>query len=478
MKYTIISVVMLCLIFLNSTAVNAQVPTTEVITDKGKIGIDSAIKQLEEISKFQQLERVRVIDEPFAMFYKRADSLHTTNPVLQISQSLQKTIKALNTTEPYLFLSKAQDLYESNPAKADDITVLMYIGLMRFDYYVSIQPDYQNKTNKGWMKYETFIQQNYKSRIELYLASNIEKYKQVLKYAIDYCNNNDYAFCDKAKETLIHKKVMQQYENLLYDLTNNKESLSQQWAAERATRLKESSVQQKSNKNSTKDALLLMLENLKMEKERQDLWAKIQIERVNLNSDLLKQYIRDFNAVTNKMEEYAINRRNNSKQEYGTKTTEVLTRQDNSTSIYTSSKTSTITDTTNSTLDLYNYYDKLDERSKEKTFVAKVNANILKYINTMKWDDEKKLSVFKLFQYHKQDEPATDQLYNTTYLKNADANTKPAEDFTGLNIHIKKGKRKHAMLLYILGEVEGTLVSEDLKMMIHDLDQQTFPNSN
>lgn len=478
MKYTIISVAMLCLIFFKSTAVNAQVPTTEVITDKGKISIDSAIKQLEEISKFQQFESVRVIDEPFEIFYKRADSLHTTNPVLQISQSFKQNIKALNTTEPYLFLSKAQSLYETNPAKADEIAILMYIGLMRFDYYVSVQPDYQNKTNKGWMDYETFIQQNYKSRIELYLASSIEKYKQVLKYAIDYCNENDYAFCNKPKETLIHKKVMLQYENLQYDLTNNKESLSQKWAAERIIRLKESSVQQKSNNNSTKDALLLMLENLKMEKERQDLWAKIEIERVNLNSDVLKQYIKDFNAVKNKMEEASIKRSSNGKQEYGTKTTDVLTRQDNSKSIYISSKSNTVADTTSSALVLYNYYDKLDENSKANAFVAKVNANILKYVNDMKWDNEKKLSVFKLFQYHKQGEAATEQLYSTTYLKNADANTKPAEDFTGINIHIKKGKRKHAILLYILGEVEGTLVSEDLYMMIRNLNQKTFPNSN
>lgn len=476
MKYTIISVAMFCLMFMKFTIVDAQVPTTEIITDKGKISIDSAIKPLEEISKFPQYERVRVVDEPFEMFYKRADSLNITNPVLKNSPLLKQTIKTLNATEPYLFLSKAQDLYETNPAKADEIAILMYIGLMRFDYYASIQPDYRNKTNKGWMDYETFIQQNYKSRIELYLASNIEKYKQVLKYAIDYCNENDYAFCNKPKDKLIHKKVMQQYENLQYDLMNNKESLSQQWAAERIIRLKESSVLQKGN--NTKDALLLILDNLKMEKEKQDTWAKIQVERTNLNSDKLKQYIRDFNAVKDKMEEYSIRRRENIKQEYGSKTTEVLTRQDNSKSIYTSSKANTNLDTTTSTLDLYNYYDKLDETSKENTFVAKVNANILKYVNDMKWDDEKKLSVFKLFQYHRQGEAATDQLFNTTYLKNADANTKPAEDFTGINIHIKKGKRKHAMLLYILGEVEGTLVWEDIYIMIHNIKQKAFPNSN
>ena len=475
MKYIIILLALLCLMLFKTTMVDAQGTTIEVVSEKGNISLDSLIKIYE--GSVHKKQKIRIVNEPFDKFYNRADSLNKTSSLLQITSSLKKMIKEFNTKEPYHFLDEAQSQYEINPANSDEIAVLMYIGLMRFDYYVTINPSYKNNSNRGWMHYEDFIQQNYKTRIELYLANNIEKYKQVLNYSIDYCNTNDYAFCNKPKQILLHKKVMQQYENLQYDLVNNKESLAKKWEVQKLIKLTESnSNHQNENIDATENLWNTQLKQVKLYKEKEALWVKIEAERNNLNSPQLKEHIKSFIALNSKIEDAILESRKNSKPNIGNKTTSVLTPNDNSSSIYTSSKANKKLDTAKNQLDIYNYYDDYDKKNKVNALLAKVNANILDYVSKMNWDEEKKLSIFKLFYYHSKENKDSSLIIPTNYIKQADANTKPIEEFTGINIHIKKAKRKQAMVLYILGEVEGTLVYEDLNSMIRELNKEMVKN--
>lgn len=178
--------------------------------------------------------------ESFDIFYKRADSINTVQPNLVIDAATVKKLKELDTKEPYFFFSEATGEYEFKNDKYDYAAIVFYVGLIRYKYFMSVNPEYA--PGDGWMICES-MKQNYEQRIELYLKNNIEKYKTVLKFAVDYCKENSYKYWKKNTDEILLKKVIEPYINLLKELQNNKAKYEKIFQEEKNIKLGKAQVQ-------------------------------------------------------------------------------------------------------------------------------------------------------------------------------------------------------------------------------------------
>lgn len=172
--------------------------------------------------------------EPFAVFYKRADSINMAQPKLIIDSNISNKLKKLDEKEPYHFFSEATSTYEFENDKYDYAAVIFYVGLIRYKYFMGVNPDYA--PGNGWMMCES-MKQSYEKRIELYLQTNIDKYIAALKFATSYCAQNNYNYWKKSVNQILLQKASEPYETLLKDIETNREKYLKQWQEDRAKNL-------------------------------------------------------------------------------------------------------------------------------------------------------------------------------------------------------------------------------------------------
>ena len=182
--------------------------------------------------------------EPFEVFYKRADSINKAQPNLKIDDSDIKKLKELDKQQPYFFFSEATGEYEFKNDKYDYAAIVFYVGLIRYKYFMRVNPEYA--PGEGWMICES-MKQNYEDRIELYLKNNIEKYKAVLKFAIEYCTKNNYEYWQKPLDKAKFEKTIEAYTALLKELEMNKEKYEKQYLDERNINLGKASANSSSS---------------------------------------------------------------------------------------------------------------------------------------------------------------------------------------------------------------------------------------
>jgi hypothetical protein len=202
MKYNFFSVAMFCLILLQLNIAFAQTHTKN--------------------------------EESFEVFYKRADSINLAQPNLIIDSNISNKLKKLDEKEPYHFFSEATSTYEFKNDKYDYATVIFYVGLIRYKYFMNVNPEYA--PGDGWMICES-MKQTYEKRIELYLQTNIDKYIAALKFATSYCAQNNYNYWKKPLNQTLLQKAIEPYETLLKDLETNREKYLKQWQEDRAKNL-------------------------------------------------------------------------------------------------------------------------------------------------------------------------------------------------------------------------------------------------
>lgn len=187
--------------------------------------------------------------EPFELFYKRADSINKAQPSLKIDDKTIKKLKELDKQQPYFFFSEATGEYEFKNDKYDYAAIIFYVGLIRYKYFMKVNPEYA--PGEGWIICES-MKQNYEGRIELYLKNNIEKYKAVIKFAIEYCTKNHYEYWEKPLDKIKFEKTIEPYQTLLKELEMNKEKYEKQYLEERNANLSKVSANSSSSNNEKK----------------------------------------------------------------------------------------------------------------------------------------------------------------------------------------------------------------------------------
>lgn len=459
MKYKILTFVIVHLILLNCTITTAQ---NNTVSAKEFMAHMDSIKAAKRNDKSFQLSILRNLrDEPLDVFYKRADSLNLVQPNLKISDSLLQELKEKDNGLPYHFLSKADALYSSNPEKLDDVAILMFVGLMRYDYYLGVYPGYA-PNGEGWVTTNSFMQSE-KLRVELYLQNNIEKYKAILQFAIKYCSENSYTFYKGAGDIMMFNKVMQPYKNLLKELETNNKNLVNQWAQQKKAnldpeRLKNEALAKEQKKQSNKALFSNLDKNMKMQVKIEDLWAKIEEAKTQPDSSLLKQYVREFNKEKNRMDSVFMNWD--------------IFKQPKQVEVPASSDTFKIfvrkgypkiklQDTT-SKEEIYNYYDAVKGQNTMNYRIAKMNRLIIDYIKKYNWTESVKLKVFDIVKYV---EKYFDDGYDQTkdlYLTKAEIQQREIKLKNYLRNNGISTTQKRSELIELLGDVYGTLVFEDV----------------
>lgn len=435
MKYKIISNALFCFIVLKCNSIIAQ----------SNIAINNQI----------DLSTQSLID-----FYRIADSLNLAQPNFFISEDLISKLKENDKKLPYHFLTEATSLFVTNSDKLDQVAVLMIVGFMRYDYYKRVFPDYA-PNGEGWAWTES-IKQNEKLKIDLYLQNNIEKYKTILNFAINYCTNNTYTFYTKPRELLLFRMVMQPYKDLLNNLETNKDYLTKKWTAEKFQLLSSATLQN----TSTQIVKHYNTENKddrfnKYLKAKDSLWKKIDEQRNNPDSTLLKKYVLQYI-------EFVYMKRPVSDSTMIKSVEEIKNVMSESNSNITISNLlenkSTNLDTLKNTLnkqDVYNYYDAVKGINTWKFRIAKANLAILEYINKYKWSEEIKLKLFDLTKY-------TDRSFNIN--NNVITRSKTQMGFQNDDKRIayvlklsNEGKVRRNNVIAVIGDINGTIVLKDIQ---------------
>jgi hypothetical protein len=186
-----------------------------------------------------QAQKVSKNKEPFEQFYARVDSFNKIQPTIIIAEAITTKLKTLDKKEPYFLFSEATSEYEFKNDKYDDAALFFYVGLIRYNYFMGVNPEYA--PGDGWMICES-MRQTYKDRIELYLKTNITKYIAVLKFATAYCTKNNYDYWQKPLDKVKFQKAIEPYAALLKELETNRPTYEKQYLEERNLNLGKTSA--------------------------------------------------------------------------------------------------------------------------------------------------------------------------------------------------------------------------------------------
>ncbi|WP_394767074.1 hypothetical protein [Ferruginibacter sp.] len=160
--------------------------------------------------------------------YKTADSLNKMRRLFSIDSITKIEVKKLDKKHPAKYFEKAAELFKTN--QFNDASFLYYLGVLRYRFYNSVNPDYQAS---GDGALAASLQYAVGETINLYLKNNIDNFISALKFTTDYYKNNDYEFYSKQKNIDKYNKLFDNFSNLISDLEKNKEKYKKEWDEER-----------------------------------------------------------------------------------------------------------------------------------------------------------------------------------------------------------------------------------------------------
>jgi len=164
--------------------------------------------------------------ETYKRIYKTADSLTTLGKESYIeSDSLFIKIKELEKKHPYTFFDVIDEYMLKS--KFNEASLVYFVGLLRFGYYNSVNPDYNNS------KLLNNLREVFGGYLNHYLRTNADNYIKILKISVDYYINNDFAFFSKNNDIEKFNMQINPFNEHLKDIEINKENYVARWKAER-----------------------------------------------------------------------------------------------------------------------------------------------------------------------------------------------------------------------------------------------------
>jgi hypothetical protein len=166
----------------------------------------------------------------YKKIYQTADSLKKTGHILDFDNSVFKIASKLDKQHPSKFFEASGELLAKS--KFNEAAFLYYLGLMRFRYYNSVNPEYQASGDGALV---ASLKSVIGEPVNLYLRTDIDNFISVIKIVTDYYDKNDYAFYPKNKGLDKFNKQTKTYLELLADLEVNKSKYTEVWDNERKT---------------------------------------------------------------------------------------------------------------------------------------------------------------------------------------------------------------------------------------------------
>lgn len=160
--------------------------------------------------------------------YKTADSLNKLGKPFSIDSTTKIEVKNLDKEHPSKYFEKAAELFKTN--QFNDAAFLYYLGLLRYRFYNSVNPDYQAS---GDGALAASLQYAVGETINLYLKNNVDNFISALKFTTDYYKNNDYTFYSRQNNIDKYNKLFDNFSSLITDLETNKDKYKKDWDEER-----------------------------------------------------------------------------------------------------------------------------------------------------------------------------------------------------------------------------------------------------
>lgn len=173
---------------------------------------------------FGQVEQLQL----YKNVYKTADSLNKLGSPFSIDSTTNLEVKELDKEHPAKYFEKAAELFKTN--QFNDAAFLFYLGVLRYRFYNSVNPDYQASGDGALAASLQFV---VGETINLYLKNNVNNFISALKFTTNYYKNNDYTFYSKQKNIEKYNKLFDNFSRLIKDLETNKDKYKKEWDEER-----------------------------------------------------------------------------------------------------------------------------------------------------------------------------------------------------------------------------------------------------
>jgi len=162
--------------------------------------------------------------------YRTSDSLKLTGNIKDIDSTIFKTAINLDKQHPSKFFETSGELLAK--AKFNEASFIYYLGLMRFRYYNSVNPDYQPSGDGALLGSLKYVMGE---PVNMYLKTDIDNFISITKMTIEYYGKNDFTFYTKQKDIEKFNSQTKSYVELVTELETNKTKYTEQWDTERKT---------------------------------------------------------------------------------------------------------------------------------------------------------------------------------------------------------------------------------------------------
>ncbi len=160
--------------------------------------------------------------------WRIADSLNALGKINRFDTTVCKVAESLNSCHPVGYFSAAAKLMKES--KFNEAAFLYYLGVMRYRYFNSVNPEYQASGDGALFGAMKNLMGNL---INMYQRVNVDNFISVLKRATNYTAENDYKYFSRDKNIEKYNDVTQHWNTFIIDFEVNKEKYSEQWKMER-----------------------------------------------------------------------------------------------------------------------------------------------------------------------------------------------------------------------------------------------------
>jgi cell division FtsZ-interacting protein ZapD len=169
--------------------------------------------------------------ELYKRIYKTADSLKAIEQISAIdTAALFTKAKLLDKKHPSGFFETSGEFLTQS--KFNEAAFVYYLGLMRFRYYNSANPDYQASGDGALLGSLKYV---FGEPVNMYLRTDIDNFIFIIRQTVSYYSKNDFNFFSKDKNEEMFNAQIKSYDDLLVELETNKEKYKEQWATEKRT---------------------------------------------------------------------------------------------------------------------------------------------------------------------------------------------------------------------------------------------------
>lgn len=157
-----------------------------------------------------------------------ADSINKTNIKFSVDSTTVIEAKKLDHQHPLSYFTKASELINAN--KFFDAAFIYYLGILRYRYYNSVNPDYSASSDGALASSFQYI---LGEPINFFLKSNIDNFTLALEFTLNYYIENDYYFYQKEESEKEYNMGIEFLKNAISELQSNKEEYTNDWTQQK-----------------------------------------------------------------------------------------------------------------------------------------------------------------------------------------------------------------------------------------------------